>query len=203
MKKIPAPTTILPRAVRHFAFALLALSAGAVAAEPAVSGERHWDLKLADQPSGSFIESSLPGADGNVITREKMIMEINRLGSKVSISNETETVENSAGEMQSVVSVMSSSQAATRLRVTRSNEALRLETEAGGKSYEKQIPFTGTILGPKGIERLSREKLKTTGATISYRMFSPELGNVAAIERKVVGTVEDKGRKIAQVRGND
>ncbi len=69
-------------------------------------------------------------------------------------------------------------------------------TEAGGKSYEKQIPFTGSIVGPKGIERLSRENLKKEGATISYRMFSPEAGNVATMERKVIGTLDDKGRKL-------
>ena len=176
--------------------ALLAMIALAVAADPPAPGERHWDLILADQPSGSFTESSLAGTDGNVTTKERMAMEINRLGSKVSITNETETVENRAGEMQSVVATISSSQAATRLRVTRRDEALQIVTEAGGKSYEKKVPFTGTIVGPKGIERLSRENLKKEGATISYRMFSPELGNVATMERKVVGTIDDQGRKL-------
>ena len=123
-------------------------------------------------------------------------MEINRLGSKVSITNETETVENRAGEMQSLVTTMSSSQASTRLHVTRSGEALQIVTEAGGKSYEKTIPFTGSLLGPKGVEQLSREKLKKEGAVTSYRMFSPELGNVAKMERKVVGATDDKGRKL-------
>ena len=123
-------------------------------------------------------------------------MEINRLGSKVSITNETETVEDRAGEMQSLVTTMSSSQASTRLRVTRSGEALQIVTEAGGKSYEKTIPFTGSLLGPKGVEKLSREKLKKEGAVTSYRMFSPELGNVAKMERKVVGATDDKGRKL-------
>lgn len=183
--------------LRHtFPLAFLAILAAAVAGDPPAPGERHWDLKLADQPSGSFTESSLVGADGNVTTKERMAMEINRLGSKVSITNETETVENRAGEMQSLVATMSSSQASTVLRVTRSGEALQIVTEAGGKSYEKKIPFTGSIVGPKGIERLSREKLKKEGAAISYRMFSPELGSVAVMERKVIGTTDEKGRKL-------
>ena len=177
-------------------FVLLSGIAAAVAADPAAPAERLWDLKLADQPSGSFTESSQAGADGQMTTKERMAMEINRLGSKVSITNETETVENRAGEMQSLVATMSSSQASTRLRVTRSDNALQLVTEAGGKSYEKTIPVTGPIVGPKGLEQLSREKLKTEGAVISYRMFSPELGNVATIERKVIGTTDHKGRKL-------
>lgn len=168
----------------------------AVAAEMPPAVDRTWELKLADQPSGSFTESTLAETDGNVTTKERMVMEINRLGSKVSITNETETVENRGGEMQSVVATVSSSQAATRLRVTRSDGALQIVTEAGEKSYEKKVPFTGAIVGPKGIERLSRENLKKEGATISYRMFSPELGTVATMERKVVGMMDDKGRKL-------
>lgn len=179
----------------RLALALLAMAVTAVAAE-APPIDRTWVLKLADQPSGSFTESSLVGADGTATTKERMAMEINRLGNKVSITNETETVEDRAGEMQSLIATISSSQAATRLRVTRSNGALQIETDAGGKTYEKKVPFTGTIVGPKGLEKLSREKLTKEGATISYRMFSPEFGNVTTMERKVVGTIDDKGRKL-------
>src|SRR5688572_6810150 len=124
MKSLPIPTTYFRRVAGRLALALLPMIAMAVAGEPSTSGDRHWDLKLADQPSGSFTESSVAGADGKVTTKEQMAMEINRLGSKVSIQNETETVENSSGEMQSLVSTMSSSQASTVLRVTRGNEAL-------------------------------------------------------------------------------
>src|SRR5688572_2667105 len=195
MKSLPIHTAYFRRA-SLLALALLSMIAMAVGAEPSTSGDRHWDLKLADQPSGSFTESSVVSADGNVTTKEQMVMEINRLGSKVSIQNETETVENPAGEMQSLVTTMSSSQASTRIRVTRGSEALQIVTEAGEKSYEKKIPFTGSIIGPKGIERLSRENLKKEGATISYRMFSAEIGSVAKMERKVIGTMDDKGRNL-------
>ncbi|HYJ04642.1 MAG TPA: transglutaminase-like domain-containing protein [Chthoniobacterales bacterium] len=184
------------RRTAGFILALFAMASWTVAGEVPPAVDRAWDLKLADQPSGSFTESTVAGPDGNVTTKERMVMEINRLGSKVSITNETETVENRAGEMQSLVATMSSSQASTRLRVTRSEEALQIVTEAGGKSYEKKVPFAGTIVGPKGIEKLSREKLQKDGATISYRMFSPEVGNVVKIERKVIGTVDDNGRKL-------
>lgn len=196
MKSLPQDTSSFRGAPGRFALAFFAMIAMALAADPPASEERHWDLKLADQPSGSFTESSLAGADGNVMTKERMVMEINRLGSKVTIATDTETAENGAGEMQSLLATTSSSQAATRLRVTHTDGALQIVTEAGEKSYEKKIPVTGTIVGPKGIEKLSRENLKKEGAIISYRMFSPELGNVAKMERKVVGTIDDKGRKL-------
>ena len=176
--------------------AFLFTTAWAFAASTPEPIERSWELKLSGERSGSFTESSVVGSGGNVTTREKMVMEINRLGNKVSITNEVETVENRDGEMQSLVATMSSSQAATRLRVTRSNNVLDIETEAGGKSYEKKTPFTGAIAGPRGIEKLSRGTLKKEGDMISYRMFSPEFGNVATVERKVVGTIDDNGRKL-------
>jgi hypothetical protein len=196
MKSLTKITSSFRGAAGRLALAFFAMIAIAVAADPPASGERQWDLKLAGQPSGSFTESSFAGADGNMTTKERMVMEINRLGSKVTIANDTETVENGAGEMQSLLATISSSQAATRLRVTRGDGTLQIVTEAGEKSYEKKIPVTGTIVGPKGIEKLSRENLKKEGATISYRMFSPELGTVAKMERKVVGAIDDKGRKL-------
>jgi Transglutaminase-like superfamily len=176
--------------------ALLLTTALAVVANASQPVERTWELKLSGERSGSFTESSVASSDGNVTTREKMAMEINRLGNRVSITNEMETVENRAGEMQSLLATMSSSQAATRLRVTRGDNVLRIETEAGGKSYEKKIPFTDVIVGPRGIEKLSRDALKKEGDVISYCMFSPEFGNVAKVERKVVGTIDDSGGKL-------
>jgi len=181
---------------RAVALVFLATVAWSVAAGAPAPVDRTWELKLSGEPSGSFTESSLAGEDGKVTTKEKMAMVINRLGNKVSITNEIETVENRDGEMQSLVATTSSSEAATHLRVTRADHTLQIETEAGGKSYEKKVQFTGLIVGPKGIEKLSRENLKKKGAVISFRMFSPEFGNVATVERKVVGSVDDKGRKL-------
>jgi hypothetical protein len=57
--------------------------------------------------------------------------------------------------------------------VTRAEHVLKIETEAGGKSYQKEIPFTGALLGPKGIEKASRENLKKEGSMILYRIFAP------------------------------
>src|SRR5687768_10617795 len=113
MKIIPQRQPSFRRAAGFFILALLALDVPAAAGETPVSTDRTWELKLADQSSGSFTEASLPGPDGTVTTKERMAMEINRLGSKVTIISETETVENRSGEMQAVLATISSSQAAT------------------------------------------------------------------------------------------
>src|SRR5687767_15991407 len=122
MKLLPHQSPSFREITARCLLAIFSTFAAAVAADPATPAARHWDLKLADQPSGSFTESSLASADGQVTTKERMAMEINRLGSKVSITNATETVENRPGQMQSLVSTMSSSQASTRPRATRTGE---------------------------------------------------------------------------------
>lgn len=180
----------------RLALAFVAIASGALAEDAPVPVERRWELKLNGQPSGSFTESSSAGNDGSVITRERMVMEINRLENRVTIESDTETAENSEGVMQSVRATLSSSQAPTRIRATRADGVFQIETEAGGKSYTKTIPATRAILGPKGIEKLSRQELTKEGGATSYRMFSPELGNVATVNRKVVGIIGDNGRTL-------
>ncbi len=179
----------------------LALNAMAIpngAAEPAPP-ERAWQLKVAGQPSGSFTESTVTGADGKVRTTEIMSLEMNRLGSKVSMKTESESVESNDGALDSLNGSISSSQAATRVRATRVNAALEVETEAGGKSYQKKIPLSGLVLGPKGVEKLSRENLKSEGATTSFQMFSLEVGGIISITRKVIGNAEHGGRKLVKI----
>src|SRR6187431_2295376 len=93
--------------------------------------ERLWQLKIAGQPSGSFTESTVTTADGKVRTKETMALELNRLGSKVLMKTESETVEGTDGTVESLTGSVSSSQAATRVRATRVEGAFQVEIEAG------------------------------------------------------------------------
>jgi len=182
---------------------LLALAFSAIATPNSVAEaapiERAWQLKVAGQPSGSFTESTVTTSDGRVKTKETMSLEMNRLGSKVSMKTESESVESKDGALESLAGSISSSQAATRVRATRVNAALEVETEAGGKSYQKKIPLAGLVLGPKGVEKLSRENLKSEGATASFQMFSAEVAGIVSITRKVIGNAEHGGRKLVKV----
>jgi hypothetical protein len=69
---------------------LLVIASALHAAAPE---ERIWQLKLADQPSGSFTETTTRHSDGKVVTREVMAMELNRLGNKVEMKVEGESTE--------------------------------------------------------------------------------------------------------------
>jgi len=184
--------------VRLIAIAFSAITAPKGVAEPAPI-ERVWQLKVAGQPSGTFTESTVTTPDGKVKTKEIMSLEMNRLGSKVSMTTESESVESNDGALESLTGSISSSQAVTRVRATRVNAALDVETEAGGKSYQKKLPLKGPVLGPKGVEKLSRDNLKTEGATASFQMFSAEVAGIVSITRKAIGNAEHGGRKLVKV----
>ena len=87
---------------------ILAITALAVpngTAGEAQPTERLWHLKVAGQPSGSFTETTAATADGKVRTKETMALELNRLGSKVSMKTESETVETNDGTVESLTGV--------------------------------------------------------------------------------------------------
>ena len=55
------------------------------------------------------------------------------------------------------------------------------------------------VLGPKGVEKLSREQLKKPGDTIAFQMFLAELAGVQTVTRKAVAPVDYQGRQVLQV----
>ena len=108
--------------------ALLSLSS----LRAATPEERSWQLKLADQSSGSFTETTTRHPDGKVVTREVMAMELNRLGSKVEMRVEGESTEDANGKLEVLQSSVTSSKTATQVRATREGDAFQIETTAGG-----------------------------------------------------------------------
>ncbi len=182
---------------------LMALAIAAVAVPNGIAetspAERFWQVNVAGQASGSFTETTVSSADGKVRTKETMALELNRLGSKISMKTESETLEATEGMVESLTGSVSSSQAVTNVRASRVEGAFEVETEAGGKSYQKKIPLSGTVLGPKGVEKLSRENLKTEGATVSFQMFSVEMGGIVSMTRKAVARLEEEGHSILRV----
>ena len=199
MKTLPQSIRLRRCLGRLMILTVTALAVPNGTAAEAQPEERLWQLKVAGQPSGSFTEMTAATADGKVRTKETMVLELNRLGSKVAMKTESETVEASDGTVESLTGSVSSSQAATNVRATRVEGAFEVETEAGGKSYQKKIPLTGPVLGPKGVEKLSRDRLQAEGATVSFQMFSVEMGGIVSMTRKAVARLEEEGRPVLHV----
>jgi hypothetical protein len=63
---------------------------------------------------------------------------------------------------------------------------LEILSEAGGQSYPRTVPFSGELLGPEGIRRLSLEKLRAPGDAIDFQTFSTETGSITKGRRKAI-----------------
>ncbi len=160
-------------------------AAGAPAQPIPAAGERWQEIRLAGTPAGSYHEQVEPAGAGTR-TRQEMLMVINRLGAKVRIETRVETTEDAAGGLIAVHAVVSSSQQSLTVDGVAGAGGLELATRAGDRSYRRTLPVDGTLLGPVGAARRSREALHAAGDTVSYRTYAADAGNVALVTRTVL-----------------
>ena len=156
---------------------------------PATASEEVWaSIKMAGQPVGYYHEKTETVKDGNISTSIEMVLIINRMNSKVEIRSKTQYEESKGGRLLAIKSESSSSNQATLMEVAVGDASLHVRTATGGKSYDREVPFSGALVGPDGMRRMSIAGLKSPGDRISTQTFMPELGGVASIVRKMAAT---------------
>jgi hypothetical protein len=141
---------------------------------------------ISGAPAGYYHEKSEPEISGKLETLIESDVVINRLGSRVEIKSSSRYRESADGHLLSISSDMSSSMQSTRLDATVQDGSLLIHMTSGDKSYDRTVPFKGTIVGPEGARKLTLANLKVAGDTVSYQMFTPELGSVSTITRKLI-----------------
>jgi len=144
--------------------------------------------RVAGQPSGTYNEASVAGADGATKTTVVSDLIFNRMGAKVEIKISTAYTEARDGHLTSVISDTSSSQQTTHMDAEVADASIHVTTTTGGKSYERTIPVSGTLLGPDSARKLVVSHLHGAGDTFSYATFSPEVGNIVTITNSFVGS---------------
>lgn len=156
----------------------------------------HAVYRIANQPTGSYRESTTRNADGTNVTSLESDLIFNRLGSKLEMKSTSQYTETGDGQLQAVASDISSSEQTTHMAVRVIDGTLQISTTTGGKTYERSAPFTGTLVGLEGARRLAVSQLHKSGDAISYQTFSPELGAVVTITATLVSaedvTVDQK-----------
>jgi Transglutaminase-like superfamily len=187
---------------------LLALSLPALSQEASVIVplEDIWaDLKLAGQPAGYYHEKTERDEGGRILTFVETIVVINRLNSRVEIRTKSEYTESKDAQLLAIKSETSSSKQSTLMEVTVRDGSLLVRTTSGGKSYDRKVPYTGTLLGPEAARRAVLAGLKLPGDTISLQIFVPELGSVASVTRKAIGTEKlmIEGKQLSGLRVED
>jgi hypothetical protein len=127
------------------------------------------------------------------ITESKLVLK--RLGQKVELSVNYEHLETDEGLLRQVISEQLLASSRVRIEIEIKEDRAEIKTISGGQTYEKAIPYTGQLLGPVGIGRLTLEKLKNPGDKVEYRTILAELSQVVSGERTLVGEeVVDCGR---------
>jgi Transglutaminase-like superfamily len=187
---------------------LLALSLPALSQEASIIAplEDIWaDLKLAGQPAGYYHEKTERDEVGRILTLVETIVVINRLNSRVEIRTKSEYIKSKDAQLIAIKSETSSSKQSTLMEVTVGDGLLLIRTTSGGKSYDRKVPYTGTLLGPETVRRVVLAGLKLPGDTISLQIFVPELGSVASVTRKAIGTdkLMIEGKQLSGLRVED
>jgi transglutaminase-like putative cysteine protease len=181
----------------------------ASAAQPCPLTERWFVVSLGGTPVGYVREASGgPGTGaGTVLVSDSLMkMVLNRLGAKVEIAVTTRTEEMLDGRLKKITSETRASVLSTKSEALIKDGLIEIRTEAGGKSYKRTVPYTGTLLGPEGIRRLSLERVLRPGDRIEFQTFSSETETVSrgsqtalAWENVRIGGGEVRALKVEEV----
>ena len=132
-----------------------------------------------------------------------MMIVLNRLGSKVTMSTTSDSLESAKGELKSLVSELTfSSQTVRTEAVIREGEITVTTSTGSGSPFIKKLTFSGVLLGSEGIRVLSRDKLAKVNDTIAFQTYSTEVNRVMSGTRTAVGreTLEIAGKRIPALK---
>jgi len=166
----------------------------AVSAAAQVS-EQWYVVSMAGQPVGSIVERRSE-EEGEVLLKSEMRLVINRLGNKVEMGTDAAFRELPDGRLRGVDVDLKMSTQVTSTHATVEEGTVRIRSGTGEQSFERSVPFTGALLGPEGIARLSASPLP---GGIEAQTFSAEMGGVVRVKRRVLGreTLRIEGAEVA------
>lgn len=160
--------------------------------------EVHAVYQMGGQTVGSYEERSDTTSTGEIKTVINTDLIFNRLGSKLEMKSSSQYDESSDAQLKFAAGDVSSSEQNTHIEASVIGTSLQIKTTTGGKSYERTVALSGTLLGPEGARRLVLSRCHGLGDTVSYDAFFPEFGSAATITDVVVGMEDvstDEGTK--------
>ena len=150
--------------------------------------EKWFVITIADKPVGYSFERVMMGGAGNdtILSSSDTKMVLNRLGAKVELRMVSSYEETKDGLLKKVGYEMQASVLSTKTEAVIKGQTIEISSQAGGKSYTRSLNFTGTLLGPEGIRKISEKRLKNPGDCVEFQTFSAELDAVSKGSRKVL-----------------
>lgn len=162
--------------------ALVAVVCGIVAAPPAhaAAPERHEEsvLLMSGQDAGHQTEETIR-EHGQIRDLVEQIIVLNRLGSRMEISTRDIEIQDERGRLTAGHYESTTSKSTVTTEMTVKGHSLGLTTTSAGKSYTRELPFTGELLGSAGERALLTHAVKDV--TLRFKTFEPDLGTVAEV----------------------
>src|SRR5262245_9721752 len=140
------------------------------------ASDRWWEIRIADQPAG-YQHTLVENLDaGTIRTTDEQLIVINRLGSRVEVKMVVQSVENAAGELQSIREETSSSAQTLITESEFHGDKIEIRSTAGTNSYTRSMPLRAPLCGPAAFTRMSRDRLKNPGDEVTCRLYQSATG---------------------------
>ena len=159
-----------------------------LAALPAAAGasESWYVVTIAGQPVGS-IHEKVTEAEGTVHVSSQAQMALNRMGSKVEMAMGEISREAKDGRLLGMDLTIKLSDQTTATSLALDSGIVKIRETAGGRTFERTVPYTGEVLGPEGIRKLSAARLRKAGDRIDLQTWAADQGGVRKVTRTVAG----------------
>ena len=158
-------------------------------------------IKIAGQPVG-YIHEETRAEEQGLNTDSKMMIVLNRLGSRVEIGFLSTSEETPEGLLRRVRYEMTASSQATKSEAVVHEGTIEIRNESGGKTYSSTLNYTGELYGPEGIRRLTAAGLKNPGDKVTIQTYVAEASLIGKMSRTVLSreTVKIGTREIAALK---
>ncbi|MGB9764071.1 MAG: transglutaminase-like domain-containing protein [Candidatus Saccharicenans sp.] len=162
---------------------------------------RWYVVKLGQQKIGYLketVEKVRENDHWDIKSRSEAKMVFNRLGKKAELIFNSEYVESEAGHLIKVISDQVLSSQPIRIEASIEKNRVLIKSTVGGRSFSRELPYTGELLGPEGIGQLTLKNLKKPGDKIEFKTLLAELSQVASGERTMANQeeIEFQGKKL-------
>lgn len=170
---------------RRNSVALVVIALALAGPATTVADDDWYVISISASPVGS-LHSVLKEDNGQRIQTQELRIVLNRLGSRAEIASTIETREDASGRLVGVTMELDASSQATTMKAVIEPGRVRISNTAGGATFDRELEYTGDLLGPTGIRELIRMSLKRVGDKVAYKTFRADLGLVLDLELELM-----------------
>jgi len=159
-------------------------------AAPGEDRDLWFSIHLEGQKAGYYYQSTRLKAAGRSPVIETIVesnVSMTRLGTKIEFHSKALYRETKDGDLKHISSEYRFSGQAVEAEADVGTGEIILTTSSGGKPFTQKIAYSGRLLGPEGIRRLSRTGLRKKDDAVQFRTFSPELNRLFNGTRTAAG----------------